>query len=171
MQQDQCLGITIPPDLVRPTLDSASAFVTSLITTQNVVTAAYQSGVRVWFEACSLNAGQLSDAMQSQTLADVGIAPPPPPAAPAPVTPAPTIYTFKVYHTGGAGLNVRAAPNRKDAFRYKIPEGGNISIVCQLHGDRALAETDVWDRLVDGNYAYDEYVTTPLIGVFSIRAC
>lgn len=92
-----------------------------------------------------------------------------------PVSPAsnvPQAYTYTVYHTGGIGLNVRPGPSSASGTPlYKLGEGAQVTIDCQVHGQRVLAETDIWDHVVSGGWVYDEYVSTPNIGTFSIRQC
>ena len=92
--------------------------------------------------------------------------PPPPVSQPGPVN-----YTYQVYHTGNVGLNIRSAPSATGNWLGNIPEGGAVTITCQMHGQRVLAETDIWDQLAGGGWVYDEYVTTPVVGGFSIRQC
>lgn len=80
-------------------------------------------------------------------------------------------YTYHVYHTGGVGLKIRSVASTAGSILGVIPEGGSVTILCQVHGQRVVAETDIWDRLVSGGYLYDEYVSTQNTGIFSIRAC
>lgn len=95
---------------------------------------------------------------------------PPPQAAPPPAS-GQQYSSYRVYHTGGAGLRVRSTPSTAGAVVGSMPEGGEVRIVCQVHGQRVVAETDIWDRLTSGGYVYDEYVNTPNIGTFSVRQC
>lgn len=76
-------------------------------------------------------------------------------------------YVYHVANTGGSGLRVRPSPAAVGAPLYGIPEGGTLSITCQVHGQRVLSGSDIWDRLTDGGWVYDWYTTTPNIGAFS----
>jgi hypothetical protein len=79
----------------------------------------------------------------------------------------PAYYTYSVYHTGGVGLKMRAGANTGSAQIGVLPEGATLQIVCQAHGQRVLAGSDIWDRLTNGAWVYDWYTTTPVTGGFS----
>ena len=77
------------------------------------------------------------------------------------------VYAYTVVNTGGAGLNVRGGPSINFGVTRTIPAGGTVFLICQTHGQRVLAETDIWDQTSSGDWVYDEYVSTPNIGAFS----
>jgi hypothetical protein len=99
----------------------------------------------------------------------------PPPATQLPPPP-PTSYRYYVYHTcanGHCGLNVRTGPGYSAYAVVRILADGNpVDITCQTRGEPVSgadgSSSNVWDRLVDGNYAADFYVNTPgMTGSFS----
>jgi hypothetical protein len=76
-------------------------------------------------------------------------------------------YAYRVTGTGGVGVKVRSGPTTASAKLSTVAEGGTINIVCQAHGQRVLAQSDIWDRLTNGGWVYDWYTTTPVTGGFS----
>lgn len=117
-------------------------------------------------------------------------APPPPPVAPPPpsVLPAPTAvppgpppaapyYSYRVYGTcadGACGLNVRTGPGYTNFAKIGVlNDGDEARIVCQARGERVGPSpatgnsSSVWDRLQNGGWVSDLYITTPNVDQFS----
>ena len=73
--------------------------------------------------------------------------------------PAATVaYGYKV--TSRAGLNARTGPSTSHAIARTHGPGSTMQIVCQAPGS-AVAGSRVWDKLTDGTYVTDSYVSTP----------
>ena len=73
--------------------------------------------------------------------------------------PAATVaYGYKV--TSRAGLNARTGPSTSHAIARTHGPGSTMPVVCQAAGS-AVAGTSVWDKLADGTYVTDAYVSTP----------
>lgn len=94
---------------------------------------------------------------------------------PNPTTP-PTAYPHHVYHTcanGACGLNARSGPGYSAYPVTRVfRDGDPVNIVCQTTGESVTgidgSSTNVWDRLVEGDYVTDFYVDTPgMTGSFS----
>lgn len=62
--------------------------------------------------------------------------------------------------TSRAGLNARTGPSTSHAIARVHGPGSTMRIVCQTPGS-AVAGTSVWDKLTDGTYVTDSYVSTP----------
>jgi Domain of unknown function (DUF1906) len=72
--------------------------------------------------------------------------------------PAATVaYGYKV--TSRAGLNARTGPSTSHAIAGTHGPGSSMQIICQAPGS-AVAGTSVWDKLTDGTYVTDSYVST-----------
>ena len=67
-------------------------------------------------------------------------------------------YGYKV--TSRAGLNARTGPSTSHAIARTYGPGSTMPVVCQAAGS-AVAGTSVWDKLADGTYVTDSYVSTP----------
>ena len=131
MQRDLCLGATLEPNSVGTILSRPLKAYAAMLQGNLGGAAAAMAGIRaVWFEPCSLNRGQLSDAIKPGTLADIGLAPAPPAAAPAPVTPAHLgqdrlgerfglDYGFLHKHAGGERLLARSSSLLKPSTSLK----------------------------------------------------
>jgi uncharacterized protein YraI len=76
----------------------------------------------------------------------------------------PTYPTF-AYHVN-SGVNVRPGPDTSNAPLTYLNGGSAVQILCQTHGSRLYADTDIWDRTTVG-WVYDHYVDTPVNGDFS----
>ncbi|MCO5991709.1 helix-turn-helix transcriptional regulator [Actinoallomurus spadix] len=89
-------------------------------------------------------------------------------------TPGETGGTSHVYAVTGAdskGLAIQTEPHVDHVLHY-VPNGTSLHVVCQTnHGDW-VAEDDrwqygrhftTWDRLTDGTWVYDWYMTTPRV--------
>ena len=73
--------------------------------------------------------------------------------------PAATVaYSYKVISR--AGLNARSGPSTSHAIVKTHGPGSAMQVVCQAPGS-AIAGTSVWDKLTDGTYVTDSYVSTP----------
>ncbi len=73
-------------------------------------------------------------------------------------------YSYKV--TSSSSLNARTGPSTSYPVARTIPSGTSISVLCQTTGS-TVGTTKVWDRLSDGNYVSDYYVSTPSRTSFS----
>ena len=181
MQRDLCLGATLEPNSVGTILSRPLKAYAAMLQGNLGGAAAAMAGIRaVWFEPCSLNRGQLSDAIKPGTLADIGLAPAPPAAAPAPVTPAQYITSvitgYSVAGTcrdGSCGLKVRTGPGYTNYAQIgTLYDGNPISIICQGPGQRVSNGkyfSDIWDKIVWGNgsaWITDFYTNTPGVNVY-----
>jgi hypothetical protein len=181
MQRDLCLGVTLEPNSVGTILSRPFKAYAAMLQGNLGGAAAAMAGIRaVWFEPCSLNRGQLSDAIKPGTLADIGLAPAPPAAAPAPVTPAQYITSvitgYSVAGTcrdGSCGLKVRTGPGYTNYAQIgTLYDGNPISIICQGPGQRVSNGkyfSDIWDKIVWGNdsaWITDFYTNTPGVNVY-----
>ena len=73
--------------------------------------------------------------------------------------PAATVaYGYKV--TSLTGLNARTGPSKSYSVARIHAPGSTLRVVCQAPGS-AVASTSVWDKLTDGTYVTDLYVSTP----------
>jgi surface antigen len=105
----------------------------------------------------------------------------PPGSSPKPVptpipVPVPTPAYF-VYHVtgtcrdGACGLTLRAGPGYSNyAAVGGLAEGAEADVVCQAMGEtvsNGYAASAVWDRLTNGAWASDFYISTPNIGTWS----
>lgn len=106
-------------------------------------------------------------------------APPPPPVNPSqpPSSPSgPQVYWHHIYHTcinGKCGLRLHTGPGYSSfPVTRVLVDGDAVGIVCQAHGEPVSGSdgtsSDVWDRLIEGDWAADFYVDTPgMTGSFS----
>jgi|GEM_PF-2361301 len=63
--------------------------------------------------------------------------------------------------TGGGSLNRRAGASTSTAVLGKLPDGSPLAIVCQVSGESIrgqVRDTNLWNRLPDGQYVTDAYV-------------
>ena len=73
--------------------------------------------------------------------------------------PAATVaYDYKV--ASRDGLNARTGPSTSHAIARVHGPGSRLQVVCQALGS-AVAGSSVWDKLTDGTYVTDSYVSTP----------
>jgi hypothetical protein len=70
--------------------------------------------------------------------------------------------------TGGAGVNARTSPWTTSAIRYKLNEGQHIDIRCQYEG-QVIGGSRIWDRLRDGAWVTDYYVSTAVYNGYDSR--
>ncbi|QXT61734.1 glycoside hydrolase domain-containing protein [Tessaracoccus palaemonis] len=68
------------------------------------------------------------------------------------------LYSYKV--TAPVSLNARTGPSTSYETVKKLPAGASLKVVCQTNG-ATVKTTKVWDRLSDGTYVSDLYVSTP----------
>lgn len=76
------------------------------------------------------------------------------------------------YQSTAPSLNRRAGPGPSYALRGTLPEGSLAWVSCQSRGSR-VSSTAVWDRLSDGSWVSDYYVSSPSSTTYSspIRRC
>lgn len=59
-----------------------------------------------------------------------------------------------------APVRARTGPSPSYPLVRLHPEGDSVPVVCQAHGS-AVGTTNVWDKLNDGSYVTDFYISTP----------
>jgi len=62
--------------------------------------------------------------------------------------------------TSTTNLNARSGPSTSYPVVATYAPGATISVVCQIHGQQ-VGTTPVWDRLTNGAWVADYYVSTP----------
>jgi uncharacterized protein YraI len=62
--------------------------------------------------------------------------------------------------TSTSTLNARTGPSTSYPIASTYAPGSAVSVVCQAPGS-TVASTSVWDKLTDGTYVTDYYVSTP----------
>jgi uncharacterized protein YraI len=72
--------------------------------------------------------------------------------------------SFRV--TSSAPLNARTAPGTGYAVVRSYAPGATVSVICQGHGPK-VGTSAVWDRLADGSWVSDLYVSTASNTTFS----
>jgi hypothetical protein len=102
---------------------------------------------------------------------------PQPNPAPSPGPNPPPAPQYFVYHVtgtcrdGSCGLMLRSGPGYSDyAVLGVLPEGAEVEVVCQAVGEtisNGYASSAIWDRLTNGAWVSDFYVSTPNIGTSS----
>lgn len=111
----------------------------------------------------------------SSTPAPATSAPAPAPAPPPASTP-PVTYLHHVYHTcanGACGLLIHSGPGYSSyPVTRVLHDGDAVEIVCQTRGESVSGKdgssSNVWDKLIQGDYAADFYIDTPgTTGAFS----
>jgi hypothetical protein len=91
------------------------------------------------------------------------------PAATPPGSSGPHVYWHHIYHTcanGKCGLRLHTGPGYSGyPVTRVLVDGDAVGIICQARGEPVSgidgSSSDVWDRLVDGDWAADYYVDTP----------
>ncbi len=73
-------------------------------------------------------------------------------------------YSYKV--TSTVPLNARTGPSTTYPVVRQYSSGSSLSVLCQTTG-QTISTTSVWDRLSDGSYVSDYYVSTPSSTGFS----
>ncbi|HET6969310.1 MAG TPA: glycoside hydrolase domain-containing protein, partial [Ornithinibacter sp.] len=66
--------------------------------------------------------------------------------------------TYRV--TSTTPLNVRSAPTTTSTVIGQLQPGSTVAVICQARGQR-IGTTTVWDRIGNGGYVSDHYVSTP----------
>ncbi len=67
-------------------------------------------------------------------------------------------YAYQV--TSLANLNGRSGPKTSTPIVQAYAPGATVGVVCQTAGTK-IGTTSVWNKLTDGNYVSDYYVSTP----------
>ena len=67
-------------------------------------------------------------------------------------------YPYQV--TSAVDLNGRSGPTTSAALVASYAPGAPVPVVCQTAG-RKVGTTFVWNKLADGNYVTDNYISTP----------
>jgi uncharacterized protein YraI len=62
--------------------------------------------------------------------------------------------------TSSVGLNARSGPTTSAPLVMSYAAGATVQVVCQTTG-RKVGTTSVWNKLGDGNYVTDNYISTP----------
>ncbi|MEV6108061.1 glycoside hydrolase domain-containing protein [Streptomyces sp. NPDC051940] len=78
---------------------------------------------------------------------------------------APTATVAHTY-TAAKALTARTAPNATATAVTTYPAASAVGVVCQASGTK-VGTTWVWDKLTDGSYVPDSYVSTPSKTTFS----
>ena len=63
---------------------------------------------------------------------------------------------------GGSSLNVRNGPSTAYPIARRVRDGGTVDVTCQIVGQTisgSVRRTNVWNRLTDGRYVSDAYVS------------
>jgi len=87
--------------------------------------------------------------------------------------PAPASYgPYSVIGTGSNGLNERATPSTSGTLVGHLANGTTIYLACQIAGAAystggTPATDSIWDKLTNGAYVADYWVSTPYVGTFS----
>ncbi|KGN37453.1 glycoside hydrolase domain-containing protein [Knoellia subterranea] len=73
----------------------------------------------------------------------------------------PVATVARTYRSTASGaLNVRSGPSSGYPIVGSVAGGAAISVVCQARG-QTVGSTAVWDRLTNGGFVSDRYVSTP----------
>ena len=67
-------------------------------------------------------------------------------------------YAYQI--TSSTALNGRSGPKTTTLITKTYPSGSTVTVVCQTTGTR-VGTTSVWNKLADGSYVTDYYVSTP----------
>jgi uncharacterized protein YraI len=67
-------------------------------------------------------------------------------------------YSYRV--TSGTTLNARSGPSTSYPVVRAYQPGSTLKVLCQAPGS-AVGGTSVWDKLADGSYVTDHFVSTP----------
>ena len=62
--------------------------------------------------------------------------------------------------TGSTPLNARRGPSTANSIAKTYATGATVQVICQTPGS-PVGTTSVWDKLTDGTYVTDYYVSTP----------
>ena len=72
--------------------------------------------------------------------------------------------TYRV--TSSTPVNVRTGPSTASSISGQLAAGSAVAVICQARGQR-IGTTPVWDRISNGGYVSDFYVSTPSTTGFS----
>jgi uncharacterized protein YraI len=67
-------------------------------------------------------------------------------------------YAYQI--TSAGNLNGRSGPKTSTPVVRTYPPGATVGVVCQTTGTK-IGPTVLWNKLTDGNYVTDYYVSTP----------
>jgi hypothetical protein len=94
-----------------------------------------------------------------------------------PEPPSPSFYADTVTGTcadGACGLHIRSGPGYSEYSAIGVlGEGAEVDIVCQAAGETVgpspskHTSSDIWDRLTNGGWVSDLYISTPNTGTWS----
>jgi hypothetical protein len=73
-------------------------------------------------------------------------------------------YVYRA--TSTTPLNARRGPSTASSVVRTYPQGANVEVICQTPGS-SVGSTKVWDKLSDGTYVTDYYVSTPSQSTYS----
>jgi uncharacterized protein YraI len=73
-------------------------------------------------------------------------------------------YAYQI--TSSANLNGRSGPLTSTPVVQSYASGATVGVVCQTAGTK-IGTTSVWNKLTDGNYVSDYYVSTPSKSTYS----
>jgi hypothetical protein len=79
-------------------------------------------------------------------------------------------FMYQIYNTNGNGAHVRSSPSSNSTLIKTMADGEDADVVCQVAGETVSDGTyssAIWDRLSNGGYVSDLYVTTKAIGGFT----
>lgn len=79
---------------------------------------------------------------------------------------APVATVAHPYKVTAAGLNARTGPGTAHPVVRAHPGRATVKIVCQAPGEK-VHTSSVWDKLSDGTYVSDYYISTPSKTAFS----
>ena len=85
----------------------------------------------------------------------------------SPPPPPPVNTSYRVYDTGGLGLNERTGPGLAFPGVGALPSGGTVDIACQWRSGSYANGSSIWDQLGNGTWVADGYVTTPQVNQFT----
>jgi murein DD-endopeptidase MepM/ murein hydrolase activator NlpD len=92
-------------------------------------------------------------------------------AATAPAAAAVKVAGIGTAKTGGTALNMRLTPAAAGTLAGTVPNGGKLSIVCQVRAETisgTVRTTNLWDKLANNYWVADAYVAR---AVFPIPTC
>jgi surface antigen len=77
-----------------------------------------------------------------------------------------SVSRYPLYHTTHA-VHERAGPGFGFAVVATLPGNTGVRVVCQVRSASVVNGSPIWDRLTDGHYLTDFYVSTPAFASFS----
>lgn len=78
----------------------------------------------------------------------------------------PSASNYPLYHTTHA-VNERTGPGFGFSVVATLPRNTGVRVVCQVRSRSVVNGSAIWDRLTDGRYVTDFYVSTPAYATFS----